>query len=82
MKQHFGEANKNLLISGPGVDVPGTIADAKQILSEKEDDNINTIGNVMSNVMDTMQIASNVCGREWLPCAQRFRQIGMCWHTT
>ena len=29
MKQHFGEAYENLLISGRGVGVPGTIANAQ-----------------------------------------------------
>merc|ERR1712194_979009 len=57
-KQHFGEAYENLLISGRGVGVPGTIANAQE-LEDKEDDSINTITDVMSNVMGTMQMASN-----------------------
>ena len=58
MKQHFGEAYENLLISGRGVGVPGTISNAQK-LSDEEDDSINTITDVMSNVMGTMQMASN-----------------------
>ena len=58
MKQHFGEAYENLLISGRGVGVPGTITNAQE-LSGEENDSINTITDVMSNVMGTMQIASN-----------------------
>jgi len=58
MKQHFGEAYENLLISGRGVGVPGTIANAQE-LEDEEDDSINTITDVMSNVMGTMQMASN-----------------------
>ena len=58
MKQHFGKAYENLLISGRGVSVPGTIANAQK-LSDKEDGSINTIRDAMSNVMGTMQMASN-----------------------
>ena len=58
MKQHFGKAYENLLISGQGVGVPGTISNAQE-LSDEEDDSINTITDVMSNVMGTMQMASN-----------------------
>ena len=56
-KQHFGETYKNLLISRRGVGVSGTIANAQE-LSDEEDNSINTIRNVMSNVMGTMQMAS------------------------
>ena len=55
MKQHFGEAYKNLLISGRGVGVPGTIANAQEFL-DGEDDSINTI----TDVMRTMQMVINV----------------------
>ena len=48
-KQHFGDAYKNLLISGRGLGVPGTIVNA-QALSDEEDDSINTITDIMSNV--------------------------------
>ena len=58
MKQHFGEAYENLLISGRGVGVPGTIANT-QDLSDEEDNSINTITDVTSNVMGTMQMARN-----------------------
>ena len=54
-KQHFGKAYKHLLISGRGVGVPGTIANAQEFL-DGEDDSINTITDVMS----TMQMESNV----------------------
>merc|ERR1712194_847623 len=58
MKQHFGEAYENLLISGRGVGVPGTIANAQE-LEDEEDNSITTITDVMSNVIGTMQMASN-----------------------
>ena len=58
MKQHFGEVYEDLSISGRGVGVPGTIANAQE-LSDKEDDSINTISDVMSNAMATMQMVSN-----------------------
>ena len=59
MKQHFGETYNNLLISGRGVGIPGTIANAQE-LSDEENDSINAITEVTSNVMGTMQMASNV----------------------
>ena len=54
MKQHFGEAYENLLISVRGVGVPGTIANA-QYLSDEEDNSINTISDAMCNVMSTIK---------------------------
>ena len=57
-KQHFDKAYKNLLISGRGVGVPGTIMNAHK-LADKEDDSINTTKDVMRNMMSTMQMASN-----------------------
>ena len=54
MKQYVGKAYDNILISGTGVGVPSTLANAQK-LSDEEDDSINTITDVMS----TMQIASN-----------------------
>ena len=45
MKQHFGEAYENLTNT--------------QELSDKYDDSINTITDVMSNVVGTMKMASN-----------------------
>ena len=59
VKQHFCEGYENLLISGQGVGVPVTIANAQE-LSDEEEDSINTITDIMSNVMGTMQMASNV----------------------
>ena len=53
MKQPFGKAYENLLISGKGVWVPGTIANAQE-MSDEEDDSINTITDVTSNMIDTM----------------------------
>ena len=44
---------KNLLISGRGMGVPGTITNTQE-LSNEEDDSITTITDVMSNVMGTM----------------------------
>ena len=49
MKLHFGEAYENILISGRGGSVPGTIANAQE-LSENEDDSITTITGVMSTM--------------------------------
>ena len=48
MKQHFGETYENRLISGRGVGVPGTITNAQE-LSNKKDDSINTITDIMSS---------------------------------
>ena len=58
MTQHVGESYENLLASGRGVGVPGTIANV-QVLSDKENDITNTITYVMSNVMRTMRMMSN-----------------------
>ena len=46
------------MISGRGAGVPGTITNVQEFVDE-EDDNINTITDVTSNVMGTMQMARN-----------------------
>jgi hypothetical protein len=54
MKAHFGEAYENLLISGRGIAIPGTIANVQE-LTDEEDDDMTQITDVMS----TFQMAAN-----------------------
>ena len=49
MKPHFGEAYENLLISGSGVSVPGTITNVQEVY-DGTDDSITTITNMMSMI--------------------------------
>ena len=53
IKLHFGKAYENMLISGRGVNAPGTLANT-QALSDYEDNRITTT----TDVMITMQMAS------------------------
>ena len=54
-KLHSGETYENLLISGPGVNILGKIADAQEP-SNNKDDSITQL----SDTMSLMQITSNV----------------------
>jgi hypothetical protein len=55
MKSHFGEAYENFLISGRGVNIPGTIANVQE-LTDDEDDSMT----VITDVMSSFQMANNV----------------------
>ena len=52
-KSHFGEAYENLITTGAGIRVPGTIANIQEL--EDDNDSLGTITDVMS----TMQMANN-----------------------
>jgi hypothetical protein len=54
MKSHFGKAYENLLISGRGVNVPGTIANMQE-LTDDEDDSMK----VITDIVSSFQMASN-----------------------
>ena len=52
-KSHFGEAYENLITTGAGIRIPGTITIIQEL--EDDDDSLGTI----SDVMSTMQMANN-----------------------